>query len=129
MSKVDITSRKDIEVLIDAFYDKIKVDDIIGFMFSGVDWKRHLPTMYDFWDNVLFYTGNYTGNPMQKHQIAHQNHPMSISHFKRWLELFNETIEEKYSGPNCNTLKERANNIATIMQLRIIGNENNHSLI
>ena len=67
--KNDITNRGDIEMLVNAFYDKVKTDDKIGLFFTDVihvNWEQHLPRMYDFWDNVLFQTGSYIGNPMQK---------------------------------------------------------------
>ncbi len=120
MENKDITSRKDIEIVVNAFYDKVQKDDHLKMMFSDVDWEKHLPLMYDFWDNVLFYTGNYTGNPMAIHQKAHQKHPLNPALFKRWLELFSATIDEDYRGSNAQLLKERAHNIAAIMQVKIL---------
>ena len=32
--KTDIRNRKDIELLVDTFYDKIKTDAVIGFLFT-----------------------------------------------------------------------------------------------
>jgi hemoglobin len=55
--KTDIRNRKDIELLVNAFYDKIKTDGVIGFLFTEVakvNWETHLPRMYDFWENILF---------------------------------------------------------------------------
>ena len=49
--KTDIRNRKDIELLVDTFYDKIKTDAVIGFLFTEiaqVNWETHLPRMYDF---------------------------------------------------------------------------------
>ncbi len=34
--KGDITNRMDIEQLINAFYDKVKKDDVIGFIFNDI---------------------------------------------------------------------------------------------
>ena len=121
MAKQDIISRKEIEIVINTFYEKVKVDDAIGYMFASVDWNAHLPVMYNFWDNALFYTGHYSGNPMEKHQKAHAANPMTADHFKRWLALFEATINELFSGKNADLLKERARSIALIMQIKIIG--------
>ena len=58
--KKDITSKADIEMLVNRFYDKVKVDDLIGYFFTKVvqvNWDKHLPVMYRFWDNALFFTG------------------------------------------------------------------------
>jgi hemoglobin len=122
MALQDISSRKEIEIIVNAFYDKVKEDVLIGTMFSHVNWEKHLPLMYDFWDNVLFYTGNYTGNPMVKHMMAHGQNPMTSEHFDRWLTLFYTTVDERYSGNNASLLKERAKSIALIMQIKILGN-------
>ena len=121
MAKQDIISRKEIEIVINTFYEKVKVDDAIGYMFASVDWNAHLPVMYNFWDNALFYTGHYSGNPMEKHQKAHAANPMTAAHFKRGLALFEAAINELFSGKNADLLKERARSIALIMQIKIIG--------
>lgn len=119
----DLENRLDIEIVVNSFYNKVRQDDMINFMFDHVNWEKHLPIMYEFWDNVLFYTGNYTGNPMEKHQMAHNRNPMTAAHFERWLSLFDMTVNELFMGYNANLLKERAKSIATIMQLKIIGND------
>jgi len=46
--KKDIHNRNDIIRLVDAFYDKIKTDQVIGFIFNEVahvNWENHLPKM------------------------------------------------------------------------------------
>lgn len=123
MANQDINNRNEIEVVVNTFYDKVREDDLLKMMFIDVNWQKHLPVMYDFWDNVLFYTGKYNGNPMAKHQMAHQQNPLTAELFKRWLDLFSATIDELYNGPNAQLLKERAHSIATIMQIKIIGND------
>jgi hemoglobin len=48
----DITTRQDIELLVDKFYGQVIEDDIIGEFFTGVvklDWTVHIPIMYNFW--------------------------------------------------------------------------------
>lgn len=67
--KNDIRNREDIKLIVDAFYEKVKKDDEIAFFFSeiiAVEWEKHLPIMYDFWENVLFHVGIYQGNPTKK---------------------------------------------------------------
>ncbi|MCB0573263.1 MAG: group III truncated hemoglobin, partial [Saprospiraceae bacterium] len=67
----DITTPKDIKTLIDAFYTKVKADEVIGYIFNEVaqvDWAHHLPVMYGFWEFLLLDNANaYRGNPIQKH--------------------------------------------------------------
>lgn len=123
MRKKDIANKQDLEIIVNHFYEKVKQDDLIAIMFEHVNWDTHLPLMYDFWDNVLFYTGNYTGNPMAKHMMANDRLQMTKKHFDRWLMLFDKTVDELFSGKNAALLKERARSIATIMQIKIFGNE------
>jgi hemoglobin len=61
VEKKDIIDRTDIENLVNRFYDKVKKDDLIGFIFNDVaklDWEKHLPTMYDFWEGIIFFRGH-----------------------------------------------------------------------
>jgi hemoglobin len=118
--KKDISKTKDIENLIDTFYEKVKRDEAISHYFLKVNWGKHLPVMYKFWENVLFYTGNYSGNPLQKHLILNERNPLSIEDFNRWVEIFIETVNEHYEGENAEQIKQRAQSIATIMQIKIL---------
>ncbi len=121
--KKDIESINDIKILIDAFYEKVKVDTVIGYFFSEitkVNWDEHLPIMYSFWENILFHTGSYAGNPMKSHMMLNEKSPMNASHFERWLEIFNETVDKNFEGVNAEIIKQRAMAIATTMQIKII---------
>ncbi len=49
--KKDIANRADIQLLVDTFYNKVKADETIGYLFNdvaNVNWEHHLPRMYDF---------------------------------------------------------------------------------
>ncbi len=97
--KTDIKNRTDIEKLINAFYDKIKTDTKIGYFFTEVahvNWEKHLPRMYDFWENIIFSTGDFVGNPMAKHKELHQKSTMTKAHFQHWNALFDETVDELF---------------------------------
>jgi len=120
--KNDITNRADIEILINSFYQKVKKDPLIAFFFSEivpVNWEAHLPIMYGFWENVLFYTGTYEGNPMAIHKGIHQKCPMKMEHFQRWTSLFTETVDELFKGDKAELAKQRATSIATVMQIKM----------
>lgn len=120
--KKDIEARDDIILFVNSFYEKVIPDETIGFFFSKVkqvDWAKHLPLMYDFWQNVIFHTGGYTGNPMRIHMNLHQQSPMRKEHFDRWLQLFNETVDELFEGEKAEQAKQRALSIATVMQINI----------
>jgi hemoglobin len=121
--KHDIESRKDVEQLVNLFYDIVKQDPVIGFIFNDVakvNWDKHLPVMYDFWENIIFLTGKYSGNPMSVHLHLNEQVPLNTDHFKRWLELFTQTIDELFEGKKATLTKEKAISIATIMEAKII---------
>lgn len=121
--KYDITLRSDIERLIDAFYEKVKADPVIGYIFNDiarVDWPRHLPIMYDFWEFLLLNGKNYTGNPIQKHFDLHEKHPLRAEHFDRWLVLFQATVDELFAGPVADDAKGRAAAIAGVWKPKFI---------
>lgn len=125
--KKDIENKKDIALLVDEFYDKVKADDTIGYIFNDVvkvNWQKHLPVMYSFWENTLFYTGSYEGNPMELHKHLHKLMPLTLEHFKQWNYLFIKTVDELFEGPQANLAKQRAVSISAVMQIKILNEHN-----
>jgi hemoglobin len=121
----DITNRNDIITLVNAFYETVKKDNLIGPIFTEkvqVQWEKHLPVMYDFWENIIFYSGGYSGNPMALHQQLHQRVPLTKEDFERWLKIFKETTDSLFAGDNAEMIKQRAQSIATVMQIKILHN-------
>lgn len=119
----DIESKDDIKLLIDAFYDKVKNDETIGYFFNDIaqtNWEIHLPKMYEFWSKVVFSEGNYSGNPMLVHQSLHQKSTMNHLHFEHWVNLFLQTTDEHFMGENASLIKDRAANIAAIMATKVL---------
>lgn len=122
--KKDIHSLQDIELLINQFYDKVKEDKILEYyfnQFAKVNWDIHLPRMISFWENVVFSSGNFEGNPMVIHQQMHEKCPMKAIHFEHWLKLFKQTVDELFDGEKAEFIKLRAMNISGLMQIKIIG--------
>ena len=113
--KNDITSRDDIRLLVDRFYEKVQRDELIGPLFSHVNWPHHLPIMYDFWSSMLLGDQSYRGNPFQKHLPL----PLKSTHFDRWLQLFRETVGDNFAGEKAEEVVARAESIAGIFQLRM----------
>ncbi len=119
----DIQSREDIVRIVDTFYERVKQDELLGPIFmekAKVNWEKHLPVMYDFWENVVFYTGNYSGNPMRIHQQLHQRITLYKGDFTKWLKLFFKTVDHLYKGERAELIKQRAQSIATVMQIKIL---------
>ncbi|MBN8575535.1 MAG: group III truncated hemoglobin [Cyclobacteriaceae bacterium] len=110
-----LNSRSEIELLVNTFYDKVKQDPLLAPLFAHVDWPHHLPVMYNFWASMLLGDRSYTGNPFQKHMPL----PLTPMHFSRWLELFNQTVDENFTGAKAEEVKARAQSIATVFQFKL----------
>jgi hemoglobin len=120
--KRKLENRADIEFIVDGFYDKVKQDPLIGYIFTDVmkvNWEKHLPMIYDFWENTLFYTGGYYGNPLEIHRRLNKVIPLTAEHFKRWTDLFCATVDEHYEGEKATLAKERAISIAKVMMVKM----------
>lgn len=117
--KKDIHSKEDIKKLVDEFYAHIKVDNLLGPIFTDitkVDWASHLPNMYSFWENILFYSGGYNGNPLITHQRIHTLFPLTSSHFDRWEVIFINTVDAIFEGEKAILAKTRAMQISKVLQ-------------
>ena len=118
----DLGSRDDIIRLVNAFYDRVREDLLLGPIFEDiaqVDWAAHLPKMYDFWESVLFGTAQFKGNPLAVHRALAHRAPMGDAQFGRWLTLFHTTVDELFEGPTASQAKDRAVRIAATMQYHI----------
>jgi hemoglobin len=121
--KKDIATRQDIELLVTSFYEKVKADPVIGYIFTTVfkvHWDKHLPVMFNFWENTIFFTGSYTGNPINSHRRVNKVLPLKEEHFKRWVQLFTQTVDELFEGDKAVLAKQRAASIATVMQIKVL---------
>lgn len=104
----DIETRKDIELLVDTFYQKVQQDDLIGPIFmeriAPEAWPTHLNRMYTFWTTILLNQPGYSGQPFEKHRDM----PIEQAHFDRWVSLFKEIVDSLYEGPIAKDAKYRA---------------------
>lgn len=80
--------------LVDAFYAKVRGDEMLGPIFQraiGDQWDAHLATMQTFWSTIMLGSATYKGNPLATHLRLPGLSPL---HFERWLELWRETAAE-----------------------------------
>ncbi|MGE3468085.1 MAG: group III truncated hemoglobin [Pyrinomonadaceae bacterium] len=119
--KRDIRDRDDIDQLMHAFYERAMSDDVIGYIFTdvaGLDLDHHLPVIGDFWETMLFRSGDYKRhgrNPLAVHGDLNQKEHLVPEHFERWLEIFTGTTDELFAGDVAEFLKFRAHAIARRM--------------
>ena len=122
----DIESRADIEQLITIFYEKVKLDINIGFIFNDVvkmDWPHHIPVIVDFWETILLDNPLYIKNAMEVHYDLNKKVPLQKQHFDSWLHLFTTTVDELFEGKIAVLAKARAKSIGHLMLFKM-GNTN-----
>ena len=119
---MDIQSRTDIELLMAAFYEKVKKDDTIGFIFNDIakiNWAHHIPIICDFWETLLLNATSYSKNAMAVHYTLNRKVPLEEKHFQRWLQLFDGTVDELFSGNVATIAKKKAKSIASLMHFKM----------
>jgi len=105
--------------LVDAFYDRVRADPLIGPVFAAQirDWGPHLEQMRLFWSSVALMSGVYHGRPMPKHLPL----PVDARHFDRWLALFEATAADICPPAAAAHFIDRARRIAESLELGIAG--------
>lgn len=108
-------TREDIERLVDAFYEKVQADPILGPIFNPAvhDWPEHKATLVKFWSSVALGTREYRGNPM----AAHRPHPIIDAHFGHWLALWGQTAHELLGDDEAEAMYAHAQRIARSLKL------------
>ena len=123
--KKDIENREDIERLLTVFYSKAFADELIKHFFIEVvplNLQTHIPVIADFWEAILFNKHTYRKNVMEVHQHISSLSNIKKEHLDRWLLLFRQTLDELFSGEKTELAKQRAQSIATLMDIKL-----NHS--
>ncbi|QMW06494.1 group III truncated hemoglobin [Spirosoma foliorum] len=128
MSKIVLDSPEAVKLLVDSFYEKVQIDALLAPVFTDVaqvDWSKHLPKMYAFWESIILGNNAYDGHPFRPHLIVNQKHTLTIDHFERWLQLFSQTITENFTGETAEQVRQRATQIALVWnnKLEYINND------
>lgn len=122
MQKRTLDSPEDVRVLVNAFYDKVRADTLIGPVFTDVaevDWSSHLPKMYAFWETIILGNSAYDGHPFRPHLMINQKHTLRPEHFDRWLQLFSATLAEHFTGETAEQVRQRATQIAMVWSQKL----------
>jgi len=123
-----INNRKDINILVNRFYTKIRKDDLLGPIFnahiSEEQWTEHLIKLTDFWETNLFGVSKFKGSPSSKHIAVDANlgYDIEQNHFRKWLNLWFETVDEMFNGELATRAKESARKMAKGQFLTIRNN-------
>lgn len=121
-TRKDIESRLDIEILITNFYDEVKLDPVIGIIFTEIvplNWDHHIPLIVDFWETILLDNPVYKRNAMEVHYKLHNIYPLKKEDFDSWLYLFYATLDRLFKGPVVELAKKRSRDIAELMMYKM----------
>lgn len=113
----DIQTVRDVQALVDAFYHKANHDDLLAPTFQAVAhvyWPRHLTSLYEFWAAELL----ASGLPGASHTVpAHLALPRSAPYQRRWVQLFDAAVEERFAGRRAGKAKSVARQLAAALAL------------
>jgi hemoglobin len=127
--KPALLSLDDIKRLVDAFYTKVRNDELLAPVFEERikdDWPEHLEKLSRFWQTVLLEEHTYFGSPF----LPHAELPVDKEHFQQWMKLFSETVNELFSGEKAREAIWRAGKMAEMFQIKIaISRENSYKLL
>ncbi|WP_436794693.1 group III truncated hemoglobin [Actinospongicola halichondriae] len=113
----DLDSPDEIAEMVRRFYADVAMDDLLGPMFNDVaqvDWSEHLPKLTAFWCRALLGHDGYAGNPFRAHADVHAKRQFTTARFQRWLDLFHETLELGWTGPNVDRARKLAHDVARV---------------
>ncbi len=123
-NKGDITTMDDIQLLVNTFYEKIRINPLLGGIFNGTikdHWPQHLEKMYRFWQTLLLEEHTYFGSPF----LPHAQLPVEQRHFDTWLKLWYDTIDQHFTGVKADEAKWRGDKMAVMFLSKIEYYRNN----
>jgi hemoglobin len=121
--KTDITTRQDIETLMQTFYNKLLQDPLMSPHFEKTDFGHHLPRIVGFWAFVLLDEPMPIGNVFD----AHRHLKIDERHFTQWINTFSATVDELFQGALAEKAKFNAQTIGHTFQWKMkFLSENEH---
>ena len=121
----DLDSPDEIFEMVTRQYAVVVQDDVLGPYFSTddgfLDWQAFIGRVSDFWNHVLLYAPDYPVDAIEAHRAVHERRPLTAEALDRWLEIFYETVDTGWSGPNVERAKKRGTGMSWAMAQRLLG--------
>ena len=111
----EIENAQDVHELVQTFYQKVMKDEQLSPFFKHLNLDEHLPKMEFFWRFVLLDESGYTTSVTDKHMHMRWKE----EHFKRWIFLFDQTLDELFVGEKVELAKQRAALIGWTIQSKM----------
>jgi len=122
----DIATENDVGVVVRRFYRAVITDPLLGPLFEryGIDWPHHIPKLDRYWQYVLLERPGSPVNTIAAHGPVQRSTPFDREHIDRWLELWEETVDDVYVGPVAERAKSRAHQVGRA--LHAVANRQRH---
>ena len=115
-------ARSSLVELVDAFYDDVRRDALLGPVFAGAiadgAWAHHKERMVSFWSTAMLGAHEFRGNVYGKHRAMPQLTP---AHFARWLVLFEARAGALFAQGDAEALVDAARGMARGLQIGLFG--------
>lgn len=121
----DLDSVEEIFEMVTRQYSDVVQDDLLAPYFTFepgyLDWQAHIGSVADYWQHVVLLTPDYDIDVIEGHRHLHDDRAFTPELFDRWLQIFLDTVDGGWSGPNASLAKKRAIGMARAMALRYLG--------
>ena len=117
--KPDLSNRENIAAFVELFYQRVLADAQLATVFmdvADIDLAVHLPHIKDYWCKLLLGEQGYRRHTMNIHRQLHGKQRLQPGDFKRWLALFNATLDDHFSGGGAERARQVAASIAANME-------------
>ncbi|WP_322990962.1 group III truncated hemoglobin [Hoeflea sp.] len=117
---VSITPEQ-IAEMVDQFYSAIREHPRLGPLFEqklAGKWDPHLERMNFFWRSVLLHSGEYSGQPVVKHNALPD---LEEDDYLLWLELFETTTDRLFQSRESEAILTVARRIARSLWMARFG--------
>lgn len=122
MPNPDLDSPERIRQFVEAFYDKLLVDERLAPIFldvAQVDIREHFPRIQAYWEKLLLGENDYKRHTMNIHRQLHDKRELSSADFDQWLAYFVETVDAHFAGDKAERAKRVAGQIAKNMHVAL----------
>lgn len=117
--KKDIVTLKDVQFLVDRFYETVRADEYLGPIFNKRiegHWELHHQKLYRFWHTILLRCPDYIGDPVS----IHFSMDIAKEHFNHWLLLWERTVDEYFEGKIAERAKLRGKTMSKAFLSKIL---------
>lgn len=121
----DLDDPAEIAEMVRRFYADVAQDDLLApyFTVDGelIDWQALILRITDYWNHVILYAPDYEIDAIEQHRHVHEGDAFTAEAFDRWLQVFIDTVEGGWTGPNTTRAKKRGTGMAWAMAQRFLG--------